>query len=686
VEHYENTSEGLTMDPILGRRWPETQEDFRKLKRKVAVNPRGLGRYVSYDGTATMISAALLDEREEARRSYEQLSDDEKAARTYEEHRNRVREALRESLIRGVDEIRSRQRDPHHNLHFMGPQLIEAQMTRMGRRQLPVAAAVMFVILLAALVVRFRTIRAILVSLVAMVLPLLWSMGMLAVSGIPFNPMPLAFPLLLSLFSLAYGVLVVEHYDHACRTIGDKDLAIRSACGSKPVVGSVFTAGLVTVCLYAAKVPAAKELACLGLFWLLGTSLVVIVLLPVLLSLLPSPGSRAPSRDLCSSIAAVLWRVSSGKGRSVVLGLLVALLVAGGIVANKGLEVGDNVPGSSYIRPDHSYNQCFRLMADKFMGPYQLLVYAKAKEEGGLLDPEAVNAIGDFSRYLKHHCGARDVVAFDMMVTSARNMLMDGNPKWLVVPDSPEQVKGMGELVVEQGGVESFIDKTFTQATVSPFFPEWETKRIDEYASMMQAYIDRHPSEQVDFLLGGGLLGMTKTVNDGTRDAYGKTLGAAFVLLFLCGIPVTGSLLRSLVIVLPIAGAQGVVWMVMAATGMKINMPITLVSAAAVGFCSIFGYCLIREVQRIPHGSDLSQTDDRTGIQRAGGVVLFLGVLLFAATVPWFFVGLRFPAQMALSSGVTILLAAVLSALLVPALAGLFQAAFPTDVPQKERP
>ena len=47
----------------------------------------------------------------------------------------------------------------------------------------------------------------------------------------------------------------------------------------------------------------------------------------------------------------------------------------------------------------------------------------------------------------------------------------------------------MGELVVEQGGVESFIDRTFTEATVSPFFPEKETERIDEYASRMQAYI-----------------------------------------------------------------------------------------------------------------------------------------------------------------------------------------------------
>jgi predicted RND superfamily exporter protein len=310
-------------------------------------------------------------------------------------------------------------------------------------------------------------------------------------------------------------------------------------------------------------------------------------------------------------------------------------------------------------------------MANKFMGPYQLLVYAKATEEGGLLDPEAVNAIGDFSRYLKHQCGARDAIAFDMMVNAARHMLMDGNPRWQTVPLSREQVQGMGELVVEQGGVESFIDKTFTEATISPFFPEKEAEQIEEYVSMMQTYIDQNPSEKIDFSLGGGLLSMTKAVNDATRGAYWKTLAVAFGLVFFCGILVTGSLLWSFAATLPIAAAQGVVWMIMTAVGMKINMPVTVVSAAAVGFCSVFAFSLVRKIEMVPDGSDRHEADVHPSVKGAGGVVLFLGGLVFAAALPWFFIGLRFASQMVLALGTTVLLAAVLSALLVPAFVGL---------------
>jgi hypothetical protein len=108
--------------------------------------------------------------------------------------------------------------------------------------------------------------------------------------------------------------------------------------------------------------------------------------------------------------------------------------------------------------------------------------------------------------------------------------------------------------------------------------------------------------------------------------------------------------------------------MIMGAAGMKINMPVTVVSAAAIGFCSVFGFSLVRKIGAAPDGSDRKETGPHPGPEGAGGTVLFLGVLLFAAALPWFFIGLRFPSQMVLVLGTTVLLAAVLSALLVPAL------------------
>jgi predicted RND superfamily exporter protein len=640
MDHYENTGEGLEMGSILGMKWPETDRDFQELKRKVAVNPRGPGRFVSYDGTAAMISAALVDGNEEA---------------------------LMGSLPGDVEAIRSREVDARHNLYFMGPQLIQAQMTDLGSRHIPVAAAGTFFLILTALLAYFRTLRGALLPLVVMVLSLLWTIGMLGASGVAFNPMPLVFPLILGLFSLVYGILVMEQYERAYPRTRDKAQAIYAAYGRARVAGSIATTGMVLVSLFSAPVPIFKGLAWVGLFWFISTGAVVGLFLPILISLVRVPGTYRSGRMPPPTVAGAPAGVSSGRRRPVLLGFLSAVLVVGALSAT-GLEVGDNVPGSSYIRPGHPWNACFRVMAEKFLGPYQFLVYVKANEKGGLLDPEALLEIGDFSRYLRKHAGARDSIAFDMMVKAARNIMMDGNPKWQTVPLSREQVKGMGELVVDQGGVESFVDRTFTEATISPFFPEVETGRIEEYASAMQGYIDRHPSDRLVFRLGGGLLGMTKAVNDGTREVYGKTLAVAFVLVFVAGVLVTGSLRSSLAAVLPIAAAQGTVWMIMAVAGIKINVPVALVSAVAVGFCPVFSFFLIREMKAPVQGADPCTSDVHPPFQAGLGAVLFLGGLVFTALLPWFFIGLRFASQMALALGVSVFLAAVGAVLFVPPL------------------
>lgn len=643
ITHYENTAEGLAMEPILGIRWPETEQEFRELKRKVAVNPMGLGRYVSYDETAAMITAPLVEDAEGA---------------------------LLEPLLAGVEAIRSAEQDPGHRLAFMGPQLIEAQMRSMGRRQIPMAAAATLLLVVLALFVYFRTLRGVLLPVLVLTLTLLWTLGLLGATGFELNPMPLLFPLILALFSMVYGVLILDQYERAYPATEDRDRAILAAYGRTPLAVALATAGSVLASLFFAGAPLFRDLAWLGLFWLLSTAAVVVLLLPVLLSVVrPPTRGRAGRGDPCRFPSASLLRLSRGRGRSLLLGLLAAVLALGALSA-RWLEVGDNVPGASYIRADHPWNQCFRLLAEKFMGPYQFLVHVRANEPAGLLDPEAVHAVGDFSRYLRTRGGARDCIAFDMMVKTARRMMMDGNPKWQTVPLSREQVKGMGELVVEQGGVEGFIDRTFTEATLSPFFPESGARRIAAYASRMQAYIDRNPSDRLVFRLGGGLLGMTKALDDGTRSAYWRTLAVAFGLVVLFGALATGSPGQGLVIALPIAAAQAGVWMILVVAGMKVNMPVTVVSAATVGFCSLFVYARIREIGMASHESDCLHRNGDRGFRRAGGIVPFLGFLVFFGLLPWFFIGLRFPSQMALYTGITVPLAALGSALFVPALAG----------------
>jgi hypothetical protein len=196
------------------------------------------------------------------------------------------------------------------------------------------------------------------------------------------------------------------------------------------------------------------------------------------------------------------------------------------------------------------------------------------------------------------------------------------------------------------------VDKTFTEATITSLFGESETNRIEAYVSAMQAYIDEHPSEYVEFRLGGGLLAMAKAINDGTRDAYRRTLLLSIVAVFVAGTVVLRSIFVSLVVTLTVGVGQALFLLLLTLAGWPVSLAVVPAVVVGSGIGAVFGLALIR-----------TRTE-------GGGVVLFLGILAFGSLAPWFFLGLKFQADMALYLGTTALLQAISAVLFVPVTVG----------------
>jgi predicted RND superfamily exporter protein len=414
--------------------------------------------------------------------------------------------------------------------------------------------------------------------------------------------------------------------------------------------------------MLAASVPMIRELGWFGLFWAVGTFVVVVLICPVLISLLPRPaqakGERERAGGMFEALAKGLTGVARGSGR-VGISLLLTLILVAGLVCVWKLKVGDNVPGPAFVRSAHPWMQGFDVMAERFNGPHSFLVHVEAKEAGGLLDPEAINQMGDFSTYLNAKGLVRLSLAFDWVVKLARMALMDGNPKWWTVPASQQDMEGLSRLVTFSGALDVMVDESFSEATVASFFPERETDRIDEYASAMQAYFDNHPSEHIRFRLGGGLLAKAKAINDGTRDDYRKTMFLALVTVFLVGLVVTRSAHLGLVATLSVAAGQALTLLLMTAAGWPVSLAAVPAAVVGVGFGAVFATYLVRQ-----NGGAIGES-----IARCGGV-LFLGTLAFASTAPWFFIGMKFQSDMAIVLGVTALLQAIAAVIFIPALAG----------------
>ncbi len=663
MNHYDNTAEGLMGEPILGRITPETKEDFQAVERRVAVNPFGVGHVVSYDGKATMIMAGIADLDLKAETLYKQGVDKESADLSIDQYKKWRMDKFHQRLLRLVDTLKAKEEDENHILHFTGDRLLAAELTSMAREQVPVAAGAMMLVMLGLLAGYFKSFRGALVPIFAFALSVLWGLGFLGASKIALNPMAFLFPLLLGVLSLVCSAMAMKEYDRRNAETESKLQAIVATYRSAPVAASVVIAGLVCLAMLAAGVPMIRQLGWFGLFWAVGTFVVVVVICPVLMSLLPRPARAKGERagGMFEALAKGLTGVARGSGR-VGISLLLALILVAGLVCVWGLNVGDNVPGPAYVRSTHPWTQGFDVMAERFNGPYSFLVHVKAKEEGGLLDPEAINQMGDFSTYLNAKGLVRLSLAFDWVVKLARMALMDGNPKWWTVPASQQDMEGLSRLVTFSGALDLAVDESFSEATIVSFFPERETDRIDEYVSAMQTYIDEHPSKYADFRLGGGLLAKAKAINDGTRDDYRKTMFLALVTVFLVGLVVTRSAPLGLIVTLSVAAGQALTLLLMTVVGWPVSLAAVPAAVVGAGFGAVFGTYLIRR-----NGGAGSASI------APAGCVLFLGTLAFASMAPWFFIGMKFQSDMAIVLGVSVLLQAIVAVMFIPALTGAFQ-------------
>ncbi len=634
INHYENSAEGLQMEPILGRKWPETPREMEALRRRVAVNPLGLGAYVAYDGTATLITAPLAPRQASASRSpgrWDLLPED----------------PGRVELLAALEALKAKVNDERHTLWFMSPDLLPEETSRTAADQIPPAAAATGAILLVLLLVRFRSWQGVLVPFLAMVLCLVWTAGLLGSTGLRIHPLLVPFAPLLSLFSLALAAAAFDGYARLSPFPREKAVAV--AFGERFLWIALVAVGACAATLFAARVPFLAQAARIGLAWAGSTFAIVLIFCPCLVSLLPPPKERARTPHPVPTFLPHLSRAARTT--------LAGLLVLGGIGTALS-SVGGNTPGASWLSARHRWNRCFRLMEEKFAGPHDLRILVKADRTGGLLAPGAIHAVAAFREYMEEEGGARRATALDTLIRSFRAVLMDGNPKWQTLPLSPQRLEELVRLMAMAGGTDPYLDKTFTQAVVTCVLPLCKGAGIDTYLRRIEAYLKHHPEEGLTFRMAGGLVGITKAIDDGTRRAARTALPAALLVLFLLGIALTGSLGAGLLLALTLVLVPGMLAFLMATTGTPLSMPAVAPLVVSLGFSVLFPGLLLRGLHA---GMDRDRAAGR-------GSALFTGTLVWAAALPWTLVDLR---SVSLPALVLVLLAAMESvalSLLLPRL------------------
>jgi predicted RND superfamily exporter protein len=654
----------ITAYPIMYPAPPKTPDDVKPIKKAVYTNEGVHGFFVSRDNTAALISAGFWEEGVDFRNLYTRLN----ALKT---------------------EIES---DGNHHAHIAGFPMLYSWIFSYKNAILWVIG-VTVVIILIMLWFYFRTFTGVWVPLFSGLLSSILALGLAGYFGFNLDPLVLVVLVLITARALSHSVQSMERYHEEYHRLqrehGDKANKMDAIMSSylslfSPAIVSIAADGFATLTLALAHIPLIQKLAYVSAFWIFTITISVVTLHPIILYYIPPPphdpkaGTRF-SDKLYNAINRMMVRISQGTARYYVLASFTVALVVGMIFAHD-LKIGDVSIGKALMYDDHEYNVAYDKINEKFVGASQLVILAEGKEAGVIKDPTVLQTLEKFQRFMEQQNLVGGSITITTMARRLYQMFQEGIPKWGIIPDNPRDVGNIFYQFLNTVGsddLDLFLDKNSQNATITVFYKDYNHETVVGSIQKAQQFIDENPTDNLQFRLAGGLLGILAAVNEEVEWSYKWNLILVMVTVFVLSMLTYASVVGALIVMIPSIVAQPLSEAFMYWMGIDANINSLPVAAVGIGIGIDYGYYVLsRIVEEFQRFGDHERAIEEA-LMTTGRAIMFTGTTLTVSVIFWVFFPMKFQSEMAILLTLLLFFHVVGALAFIPGMVSLLKPRFP---------
>jgi predicted RND superfamily exporter protein len=634
---------------------PKDQAEIDLLREQVLANPLVYGRYVSPDLKSALVTADFIDRLID----YEKLYDAVTAiAEKYDGDGVNVR-VVGEPLLTGWV------------VHYL-PETFHLFLITIA-----IMAALLFVTV--------RTWRGVLLPMLAGVVSALWALGIAALCKVNFDPLIIVVAFLVTARAISHAVQMLAAFDDELeRGYAPRDAAAKALVALfRPGMLGVVVDAVAVAIVAAMPMPLLQKTAFVGAVWLGTIAVSAMVLVPTLLSWVTKPHAVAfpfdtnrwvlrPLLNLCGTL--VLGR------RSVVVVVIgFAALLLSGFYATK-VTVGDALPGTPLLWPEHPYNVDAKAINDTFQGSDQMFVVVDGAGPNALKDPELLTNIDNFQRYLETQPQIGGTVSVVDLIGPVNANLHEGNRRFEELGPNADI---NGELLfmymqgADPGDMDRFVDTDFKDGAVTMFFRDHKGDTIRTAVSRIEEYIENNPLPgESTYKLAGGLVGVLAAVNEEVFARQVESIALALLTLFVLSAIAYRSTVAGLFYMPLVVMSNTITFAFMAWNGIGMNINTLPVAALGIGLGVDYAFYIVDGVkERFEETGDVMQSLQGS-LRTAGRGVLITGGTMIAAVLVWYASSLKFQAEMGLLMALWLTVSAITSLLLIPAMIYVFRPAF----------
>ncbi len=445
--------------------------------------------------------------------------------------------------------------------------------------------SIIFVILLLYLV--FRSFRGVLIPLITVLLAVVWSIGILNLSGRGISILLNMLPPVIFVVGMSDAVHLLARYLEELRNGASKNEAIREMIfdtGLATLLTSITTA-IGFASLYFTGIPALQEFGLLTAAGVLSAYVIAISLMPAWLSL-----SSPPEKSLAHSRSS-LWDKTLRTAYEPVVRLKKWIFVITGGIAVVLVALTANIDQDNYLledlRPEEKLRQDFTFFDQYFSGvrPFELGLKLKQPDDK-MLTRENLEHLAQLEDYLMNTYGAAALTSPVTFVKEINRSFHAGRSEYYALPENDTdwtQILNAANRLAKAGKMQMVMDSTRQFARISGRVGDLGAKELTSRNLELEKYIGVENLDQnfsIEITGTGTLIDRT---NQEISRSLAKGLGVAFLLIAL----IMGFMFRSIRMVgialipniLPLLAVSAV----MAVTGIDLKMSTSIIFTIAFG-------------------------------------------------------------------------------------------------------
>ncbi len=542
-----------------------------------------------------------------------------------------------------------------------------AEMFRQMALSAPLAGLIIFLLLL----FFFRNARIIIAPMIVAVASVIWTMGLLILTGNTVHIMSSMIPIFLIPIAVLNSIHIISEFHDEFQKYKHKKTTIRNTI-LKLFTPMLFTS-LTTVVGFASlaltPIPPVRVFGIFVAFGIIVAWLLSITFNPAFAVLLSSKSLRNFGKSDEShrplTIALHAMRDFNRKHyKAVLVASAVIILIAA--VGLKMIVVNDNPV--KWFKSNHPLRVADVTLNRHLAGTYMNYLVLDGGEEDAMKDPETLIYIERLQRHLEQSPFVGAATGLPDIVKKVRFELFDSDPDKFAIPDNRREIAEDLFLFEISGGdpgdLYKFVSEDYSKVNLWVQLNEGDNRSVMSVVQSAEDFISENPPPAQLKAEWAGLSYINIVWQEKMVSGLRAALLSSFAVVFLMMVFLFRSPLLGLISMLPLSITIMAIYGAIGYIGKPYDMPIAVLSSLTLGLSIDFAIHFIKRTKNIhKETGDFEKTYNEMfeGLGRAisrNVLVIAIGFvpMFFSSLVPYITVGSFFFAIMLVSGAVTMLL------------------------------